>query len=53
MEVDTLIVGSGVVAAALSQRLLEADPRASVHLLEAGRTWPDAKDLDYVMALNC
>ncbi|OKO82298.1 glucose-methanol-choline oxidoreductase [Bradyrhizobium sp. NAS80.1] len=36
MKVDTVIVGSGVVAAALSQRLLELDPNASILILEAG-----------------
>lgn len=36
MQVDTLIVGSGVAAAVLSQRLLEKDPRASILILEAG-----------------
>jgi choline dehydrogenase-like flavoprotein len=34
--VDTLIIGSGVVAAAISQRLLEKDPLASILVLEAG-----------------
>ena len=34
--VDTLIIGSGVVAAALSQRLLEKNPSASILILEAG-----------------
>ena len=34
--VDTLIVGSGVVAAAISQRLLERNPSASILILEAG-----------------
>jgi choline dehydrogenase-like flavoprotein len=37
MEVDTLIIGSGVAAAALSQRMLERNPRASILLLEAGQ----------------
>jgi choline dehydrogenase-like flavoprotein len=36
MTVDTLIIGSGVVAAAISQRLLEKNPRASILVLEAG-----------------
>jgi choline dehydrogenase-like flavoprotein len=34
--VDTLIIGSGVVAAAISQRLLEKNPCASILILEAG-----------------
>ena len=34
--VDTLIIGSGVAATAVAQRLLEADPFASVTILEAG-----------------
>ena len=34
--VDTLIIGSGVAAAALSQRLLDKDPSASILILEAG-----------------
>ncbi|ATZ93187.1 MULTISPECIES: GMC oxidoreductase [Dickeya] len=36
MRVDTLIIGSGIAAAALSQRLLDHDPHASILLLEAG-----------------
>jgi choline dehydrogenase-like flavoprotein len=36
MMVETLIIGSGVVAAAISQRLLEKDSSASVLILEAG-----------------
>lgn len=35
-KVDTLIIGSGVAAAALSQRLLEKDPNRSILILEAG-----------------
>lgn len=35
-EVETLIIGSGVVAAAISQRLLEKNPSASILILEAG-----------------
>ena len=35
-KVDTLIVGSGVAATALVQRLLERDPEKSILLLEAG-----------------
>jgi len=34
--VDTLIIGSGVVATAISQRLLEKNPLASILILEAG-----------------
>jgi choline dehydrogenase-like flavoprotein len=37
MAVDTLIIGSGVAAAAIAQRQLEADPKASILILEAGR----------------
>jgi len=36
MTVDTLIVGSGVVAAAISQLLLEKNAAASILILEAG-----------------
>src|SRR5258706_7111109 len=36
MKVDTLIIGSGVAATAISQRLLEKDPNASILILEAG-----------------
>lgn len=36
-QVDTLIIGSGVAAAALSQRLLTANPHASILILEAGQ----------------
>jgi choline dehydrogenase-like flavoprotein len=35
-HVDTLIIGSGVAASAISQRLLDADSRASILILEAG-----------------
>jgi len=35
MTIDTLIIGSGVAAAALSERLLAADPNASIVMLEA------------------
>jgi choline dehydrogenase-like flavoprotein len=38
MKVETLIIGSGVGAAALAQRLLARDPRASILMLEAGGT---------------
>ena len=37
MAVETLIVGSGVAATALTQRLLEKNPNASILILEAGR----------------
>jgi choline dehydrogenase-like flavoprotein len=33
---DTLIIGSGVAAAAIAQRLLDKDPKASILVLEAG-----------------
>ena len=36
MKVETLIIGSGVGAAALAQRLLARNPRASILMLEAG-----------------
>ena len=36
MAVDTVIIGSGVAAAALAQRLLDKDPKASILILEAG-----------------
>src|ERR1700730_3811773 len=36
MQVDTLIIGSGVAAAAISQRLLEKDASASILILESG-----------------
>lgn len=35
-HVDTLIIGSGVAAAAIAQRLLNKDPQASILVLEAG-----------------
>ncbi|PHR29278.1 MAG: glucose-methanol-choline oxidoreductase [Fluviicola sp.] len=35
-QVDVLIIGSGVAAASLSQRLLEKDPNRSILVLEAG-----------------
>lgn len=37
MKVETLIVGSGVAAAALAQRLLAQNPNAAILMLEAGR----------------
>jgi len=37
MKVETLIIGSGVAAAALAQRLLANNPNASILMLEAGR----------------
>ena len=37
MTIDTLIIGSGVVAAAISQRLLSARPDMSILILEAGQ----------------
>ena len=36
MAVETLIIGSGVVATALAQTLLFKDPRSSILILEAG-----------------
>jgi choline dehydrogenase-like flavoprotein len=36
MKVDTLIIGSGVVATALTKRLLEHTPHMSILILEAG-----------------
>lgn len=36
MNVDTIVIGSGVAASAISQRLLEKDPKASILMLEAG-----------------
>lgn len=36
MKVETLIIGSGVVATALAQRLLLKNPHASILILEAG-----------------
>jgi len=37
MGVGTIIIGSGVVAAAIAQRLLEKDENASIVILEAGQ----------------
>ncbi len=36
MNVDTLIIGSGVAATVIAKTLLEADPKASILILEAG-----------------
>src|ERR1700737_1020124 len=36
MPVDTVIIGSGVAATALAQRLLDKNPSASILILEAG-----------------
>ena len=36
MKTDILIIGSGVVGAAISQKLLEKNPKASILMLEAG-----------------
>lgn len=36
MKADTVIIGSGVAATSVAQKLLEADPQASVLILEAG-----------------
>jgi choline dehydrogenase-like flavoprotein len=35
-HVDTIIIGSGVAAAAIAEKLLEANPKASILMLEAG-----------------
>ncbi|HEY1068127.1 MAG TPA: lycopene cyclase family protein, partial [Pirellulales bacterium] len=40
MEVETIIVGSGVAAAALARGLLAADPQHSLLVLEAGPKVP-------------
>ena len=40
MEHQTIVVGSGVAAAALTRRLLEGDPGHSVLILEAGPRVP-------------
>lgn len=40
LEVETLIIGSGVAAAACAQRLLQSDPKASILILEAGTSVP-------------
>ena len=39
-KVDIVIIGSGVAAASLSQRLLDKDPKRSILLLEAGTKVP-------------
>jgi len=44
MAVETLIIGSGVAAAALAQRLLDNNPKASILILEAG---PPVKTKDF------
>jgi len=36
-KVDTLIIGSGVVATALTKRLLEHKPNTTILILEAGK----------------
>jgi len=36
MSVDTVIIGSGVAASVISQKLLEQNPKASILMLEAG-----------------
>ena len=41
MKVDTLIIGSGVVATALTKRLLEHTPQMSILILEAGNRIQD------------
>lgn len=47
--VGTLIIGSGVAAAAVAQRLLEANPSASILMLEAG---PRVKTKDFGLWTN-
>ena len=37
MNTDVLIIGSGVAAAAIASRLLEADPQRDILILEAGQ----------------
>jgi choline dehydrogenase-like flavoprotein len=49
MMVETLIIGSGVAAAAAAQRLLEHDPFASILMLEAG---PRVKTKDFGLWTN-
>ena len=39
-QVDLLLIGSGVAAAALAKRLLDQDPKASILMLEAGDRIP-------------
>jgi len=39
MKVDTLIIGSGVVATALTKRLLEHKPNMTILILEAGQRY--------------
>jgi choline dehydrogenase-like flavoprotein len=46
MKVDTLIIGSGVAATALAQRLIEHKPQTSILLLEAGKR---LKTMDFGM----
>ncbi|MFL7904486.1 GMC oxidoreductase [Azospirillum argentinense] len=53
--VGTLIIGSGVAATALTQTLLEADPNASILILEAGgrvKTKDFALWQDYLLTRN-
>ena len=53
MKTDILIIGSGVVGAAISQKLLEKNPNASILMLEAG-TKVEMRDFsqyqDYVIS---
>ena len=46
MSFGTIIIGSGVVAAAIAQRLLEKDAMASILILEAGQR---IKLMDYAL----
>jgi choline dehydrogenase-like flavoprotein len=48
-NVETLVIGSGVAATALTQRLLELNPRASILILEAG---PRVKTKDFALWQN-
>ena len=43
-KTDTLIIGSGVAAAAVASKLLKQDPNADILILEAG---PRVKMKDY------
>lgn len=49
MEVDTLIIGSGVVGAAIAQKILDEFPKASILMLEAG---PKVKMKDFTLFHN-
>lgn len=49
MHVDTVIVGSGVAATSVAQRLLDRDPKRSILLVEAG---PKIKTKDFALWEN-